>query len=89
MTLDQFFENCKLKYSDELERLSKENQNTEYAKYWAEKKVSNYIYQMLAGKSSKDTRKNIAEMITGQKTPYYKSGIHEIEKLIINHCLYK
>lgn len=87
MTIDQFLINCVNVYITEFKYLLEKN-DIEYSKYWAEKKLNSYIYERLSGNRNKKIRQQIAEKITGQKTPFYKSGIHEIQNLIFVNKIY-
>jgi IS1 family transposase len=84
MSIDQFLINCRLEYCIEYQKHIQAQKPTELAIFYAVKKLDSYVYTKLAGDRNKSIRQKIVEKITGQKTPYYKSGVHELQKMIIN-----
>jgi len=87
MTIDSYLSELKkfyqLKYNQTLEKHGEKNK--EYAEFWAQKETETKIYNTLCGDRNKELRQKIAEKITGEKTPFYKSAVHDLQKMIIQN----
>ena len=85
MSIDQFLTNCKLEYCIEYQKVLQAKKPEDYAVFCACKKLDTYIYNKLAGEKNKSIRQKIAEKITGGKVPLYRSGVHEMQRLILEY----
>ena len=85
MSIDQFLTNCRLVYSSEYQKYIQAKKQHDLSEFYACKKLDSYIYTRLAGDTNKKIRQQIAEKITGGKVPFYRSGVHELQKLILEY----
>lgn len=85
MSIDQFLTSCKLEYCIEYQKVLQYKKPEDYAVFCAGKKLDTYIYNKLAGEKNKLIRQKIAEKITGGKVSLYRSGVHDLQKLILEH----